>query len=302
MTSTIGAIKEYETVKVCPLDLMKTSYDEWKIDFYNLIGASTPSLYYLLSSPAGLLRNRPATFLDQDNPTDAEQETLKVYDTKQLQLFSRLMMCLPKQLMLVAQQGQPLWGPNGREALDRLDEYYHDHDPGYLADLSYSIHNMTFRDYQNDAELFLYALNHKTGLLLDRAEYAIPIQTKITILIRALKLDSRFDAIVSKHAVDPYTGEAGYLKASQTAVTFARRLRLAQTPLDAPTPPSRTEHTLNLTDGGTKLTCSNCGKPGHKVETCWQKYPELRDKTRKRTGKGGGRGKGTTNALTFGQI
>jgi hypothetical protein len=72
---------------------------------------------------------------------------------------------------------------------------------------------MTFRDYQNGAELFLYALNHKTGLLLDRAEYAIPIQTKITILMRALKLDSRFDAIVSKHAVDPYTGEAGYIKA-----------------------------------------------------------------------------------------
>ena len=125
----------------------------------------------------------------------------------------------------------------------RLDEYYHDHDPGYLADLSYSIHNMTFRDYQNDAELFLYALNHKTGLLLDRTEYAIPIQTKITILIRALKLDSRFDAIVSKHAVDPYTGETGYLKACQTAVTFARRLRLAHTPADAPTPAGRTEHT-----------------------------------------------------------
>ena len=131
MTSTIGAIKEYESVKVCHLDLMKTSYDEWKIDFFNLIGASTPSLYYLLSSPAGLLRNRP-TSLDPDNPTDDEQEALKVYDTRQLQLFSRLMMCLPKQLMLVAQQGQPTWGPNGREALDRLDEYYHDHDPGYL--------------------------------------------------------------------------------------------------------------------------------------------------------------------------
>jgi hypothetical protein len=148
----------------------------------------------------------------------------------------------------------------------------------------------------------VYALNHKTGLLLDRAEYAIPIQTKITILIRALKLDSRFDAIVSKHAVDPYTGEAGYLKASQTAVTFARRLRLAQTPPDTPTPPSRTEHTLNLTDGGTKLTCSNSGKPGHTIETCWQKYPALRDKARKRTGKGGGRRKGTANALTFSQI
>ena len=124
--------------------------DEWKIDSYNLIGASTPSFYYLLSSPAGLLRNRPATFLDPENPTDAEQEALKVYDTRQLQLFSRLMMCPPKQRMLVAQQGQPAWGANGREALDRLDEYYHDHDPGYLADLSYSIHNLTFRDYQND--------------------------------------------------------------------------------------------------------------------------------------------------------
>ena len=163
MTSTIGAIKEYESVKVCHLDLMKTSYDEWKIDFFNLIGASTPSLYYLLSSPAGLLRNRP-TSLDPDNPTDDEQEALKVYDTRQLQLFSRLMMCLPKQLMLVAQQGQPLWGPNGREALDRLDEYYHDHDPGYLADLSYSIHNMTFRDYQNDAELW------RSGLLKSQSD------------------------------------------------------------------------------------------------------------------------------------
>ena len=99
MTSTIGAIKEYETVKVCHLDLMKTTYDEWKIDFYNLIGASTPSLYYLLSSSAGLLRNRPATYLDPENPTDEEQEALKLYDTRQLQLFSRLMMCLPKQLI-----------------------------------------------------------------------------------------------------------------------------------------------------------------------------------------------------------
>ena len=121
-----------------------------------------------------------------------------------------------------------------------------------LADPSYSIHNMTFRDYHNDAALFLYALNHKAGRLLDRSEYAIPIQTKITILIRALKLDSRFDAIVSKHAVDPYTGEAGYLKACQTAVTFARRLRLAQTLPDAPTLAGRMEHTLNLTDGGPK--------------------------------------------------
>jgi hypothetical protein len=297
MTST--AIKEYDSVKVCHLDLLKTSYDEWKVDFYNLIGASTPSLYYLLSSSDGLLQNRPSTFVDADAPTEAEKEALRVYDTRQLQLFSRLMMCLPKQLMLVAQQGQPTWGPNGREALDRLDEYYHDHDPGYLADLSYTIHNMSFKDYENDAELFLYALNHKAGLLMDRSEYAIPIQTKITILIRALKLDSRFDAIVSKHAVDPYTGDSGYLKACQTAVTFARRLRSAHT-LAQDSPPGRTEHTLNLTDG-TKPTCSHCGKLGHRLETCWQKFPELKDKARKR-GKGGGRGKATANALTFSQI
>ena len=111
MTST--AIKEYDSVKVCHLDLLKTSYDEWKVDFYNLIGASTPSLYYLLSSPDGLLRNRPSTFVDADAPTEAEKEALRVYDTRQLQLFSRLMMCLPKQLMLVAQQGQPMDGDGG---------------------------------------------------------------------------------------------------------------------------------------------------------------------------------------------
>ena len=119
MTST--AIKEYELVKVCHLDLLKTSYDEWKVDFFNLIGASTLSLYYLLTSSDGLLVNRPSTFKDTDAPTEAEKEALRLYDTRQLQLFSRLMMCLPKQLMIVAQQGQPTWGPNGREALDRLD-------------------------------------------------------------------------------------------------------------------------------------------------------------------------------------
>ena len=75
MTST--AIKEYESVKVCHLDLLKTSYDEWKVDFHNLIGASTPSLYYLLSSPDGLLHNRPSTFVDVDAPTEAEKEALR---------------------------------------------------------------------------------------------------------------------------------------------------------------------------------------------------------------------------------
>ena len=307
---TDNGVKEYASVKVCPLDPFKQSYDEWKIDFYNLIGASAPSLYHLLNTDAGQLVNRPSTFMDPDNPTEGEERKLKLYDTQQLQLFSKLMMCLPKQLMLVAQQGQPPLAPNGREAMDRLDEYYHDHDPSYLADLSYTIHNMSFGDFQNDAELFLYALNHRAGLLLDRAEYAIPVQTKITILIRALKLDSRFDAIVSKHAVDPYTGEAGYLKACQTAVTFARRLRSSSAHPD--TPAGRTEHTLNLTNEGPRLTCSNCGKAGHKIETCWQKFPELKEKALKDRqdrqskgkgkGKGGGRGRGTVNALTFSQV
>ena len=77
--------------------------------------------------------NRPSTFVNVDAPTEAEKEALRLYDTRQLQLFSRRMMCLPKQLMLVAQQGQPTWGPNGREALDKLDEYYHDHDPARLS-------------------------------------------------------------------------------------------------------------------------------------------------------------------------
>ena len=82
MTST--AIKEYESVKVCHLDLLKTSYDEWKVDFYNLIGASTPSLYYLLSSSDGLLLNRPSNFVDADAPTEVEKEALRVYDTRAL--------------------------------------------------------------------------------------------------------------------------------------------------------------------------------------------------------------------------
>ena len=98
-------------------------------------------MYYLLNTSAGQLDNRPSTFIDPENPTEDEEQTLKLYDTQQLQLFSKLMMCLPKQLMLVAQQGQPLLEPNGREAMDRLDEYYHDHDPGYLADLSYTVYD-----------------------------------------------------------------------------------------------------------------------------------------------------------------
>jgi hypothetical protein len=91
---TDNGVKEYDSVKVCPLDPLKQSYDEWKIDFYNLIGASAPSLYYLLNTPAGQLVNRPSTFIDPDNPTANEERTLKLYDTQQLQLFSKLMMCL----------------------------------------------------------------------------------------------------------------------------------------------------------------------------------------------------------------
>ena len=112
---------------------------------------------------------------------------------------------------------------------------------------------------------------------------------------------------LSMHAVDPYTGEAGYLKVCQTAVTFARRLRSSGVHPD--TPAGRTEHTLNLTDGGPRPTCSNCGKVGHKIETCWQKFPELKEKALKDRqskgkgkGKGGGRGRGTVNALTFSQV
>ena len=86
-----NGVKEYDSVKVCPLDPLKQSYDEWKIDFYNLIGASAPSLYYLLNTPAGLLVNRPSTFIDPDNPTANEERTLKLYDTQQMQLFSKLM-------------------------------------------------------------------------------------------------------------------------------------------------------------------------------------------------------------------
>jgi len=86
MTST--AIKEYESVKVCHLDLLKTSYDEWKVDFYNLIGASTPSLYYLLSSSDGLLRNRPSTFVDADAPTVKPKRKLYEYTIQDSYSFS----------------------------------------------------------------------------------------------------------------------------------------------------------------------------------------------------------------------
>ena len=62
---TDNGVKEYDSVKVCPLDPLKQSYDEWKIDFYNLIGASAPSLYHLLNTDAGQLVNRPSTFMVQ---------------------------------------------------------------------------------------------------------------------------------------------------------------------------------------------------------------------------------------------
>ena len=52
---------------------------------------------------------------------------------------------------------------------------------------------MSFGDFPNDAELFLYALNHKVGLLLDRPEYAIPIQTKISFTINSYQgVETRF--------------------------------------------------------------------------------------------------------------
>ena len=268
----------YESIKTKPFDPLTMIFDEWFYgDFHHLVGARNPKIYYLLRSGAGLLENLP-TAADPDNPTNAETEAIKVHLRHQLELYSLLMMCLPRHLQHVANQGQGE-DPHGREACERLVRHYHEDDPGYLPDLSYSVHNLSMKECDNHAERFLYVLDHKCSMLAARPEYAVPVQARITILIRALKADSRFDHIIQEHTVNPYAGELGYEKLKQTVVSFARRFQVQEQTLDPSDTPHR-EQALNLRGiqrQGKSRRCFNCGDPNHFVRECPKPLkPELR--------------------------
>ena len=87
---------------------------------------------------------------------------------------------------------------------------------GWLPELSYAVQNLSLKEYNNQAEIFIYQLDHKCSMLAAHPEYAVPVQAKITTLVRALKADSRFDHIIQEHTVNPYAGTAGYEKLKQT--------------------------------------------------------------------------------------
>ena len=76
-----------------------------------------------------------------------EVEDIKKHHRDQLELYSVLMMCLPKHLQHIASAGQPPIHPHGREACRRLVEYFHDNDPGCLPELSYAVQNLSLKEY-----------------------------------------------------------------------------------------------------------------------------------------------------------
>ena len=172
-------------------------------------------------------------------------------------------------------------------ACDALVKYYHDKDSSYRPDLSYAINNLSLAECANHVETFIYTLDTKCALLESDAAYAIPVQTRISILIRALKADSRFDQIVQRHNLEPYSGDAGYEKLKTTTVSFARRFRSSDYSAD-PADKPRKEQALKLLSDlkarpmptrntrsrresrnakGERL-CWNCGKPGHMKAAC----------------------------------
>ena len=269
--------KSLESVKVAAFDPLKVPFDDWYYtSFFHLIGAKNPRVYYLLRSDRGLPENAPVA-VDPDNPTAEETKAIELYWRHQLELFSVLMLCLPKHLQHVASVGQEE-RPSGRTACDRLVRYYHENDPSYLPDLSYTIHNLSMADYGNHPETFMYQLDQKCAMLNGNADYMIPVQTRITILVRALKADSRFDSIIQEHTINPYQGEAGYERLKATIVSFARRFRAADSQDPADRPKHRREQTLALMERrrhGSKMAnangerlCWGCGKPGHIKANC----------------------------------
>ena len=281
-----------DSVKIVPFDPMKQVFDEWFYgDFHFLIGAKNARVFYLLKTPAGELVNLPEP-IDPDAPTAEEVRAIEKHNRDQLELYSVLMMCLPKHLQHIASVGQPPMHPHGREACRRLVEYFHDNDPGYLPELSYAVQNLSLKEYNNQAEIFIYQLDHKCSMLAAHPEYAIPVQAKITTLIRALKADSRFDHIIQEHTVNPYAGTAGYEKLKQTTVAFARRFRTLDAPVDPADLPRTREQSLNLkprprakgerrrreklkNKDGEDL-CFNCGKPGHYARDC--RAPKIQER------------------------
>ena len=166
--------KSYESVKTVPFDPTRQVFDEWFYgDFHFLIGAKNTRVFYLLKTPAGELANLP-TPADPDVPTAEETRAIEKHHRDQLELYSVLMMCLPKHLQHIASVGQPPMHPHGREACRKLVEYFHDNDPGYLPELSYAVQNLSLKEFDNQAEIFIYQLDHKCSMLASHAEYAVP--------------------------------------------------------------------------------------------------------------------------------
>ena len=263
----------FKSVKVTNMEKF-SNFDEYAENMEYLIMATLPEGWEIMFADAEVL---------PENIVEANDRRAHVkYNRK---TYSMLQLSLPPWAQQIARSGAGT-PPSAWRAWRTLLDHFRQNDPGYYSNLSATVHDLTITAVDGSASALIAKLEKQAAILAlaPGGLFAIPVEMKITILIRAIAPDGRYDSVVNQHSLQPYSGHAGYQTLCGALYSTERRLKLSTSKK------TRNEDmglSMNLDSQERKKRqtkrCSHCGKTGHLKEACWQLHPHLKEEySRKR--------------------